>query len=247
MKQQLNKLFSKFGFQIHGIGYIQKLINTQKFIDPFQVQKSIIPCPTLIIDVGSNRGDVTSKYLELFPSVYIHAFEPYSDSYTIFEKLFGHNKKIVLNKYALSSDTNDKQLHINKSVDTNSFLESTLLGVSSDKSCTTTGKVLVKCDTLDNYCKKEGIETIDILKIDTQGFEIEVLKGASHLLKENKIKMIYCEAYFQCQYKSQPLFQDILQYLSSYNYVLQDLYDPYYGDNNLLWCDAIFVLKNKVA
>lgn len=243
MKNQLNKLFRIFKFEIHGIGYMQKLKNTQKSIDPFEVQKVIIPFPKLIFDVGSNRGDITTKYLELFPSVCIHAFEPYLESYTVFEKVFAQNKNIVLNKYALSSDTSDKQLHINKSVDTNSFLESGLLGVSSDKLCTTTGTVIVQCNTLDHYCKKEGIETIDILKIDTQGYEIEVLKGASQLLKENKIGIIYCEAYFQCQYKSQPLFQDILSYLANFNYVLQDIYDPYYGDNNMLWCDAIFVLK----
>ena len=45
----------------------------------------------------------------------------------------------------------------------------------------------VKTDTLDNYCEKNKIDNIDILKIDTEGSELEVLEGAKNILKREKL------------------------------------------------------------
>ena len=47
----------------------------------------------------------------------------------------------------------------------------------------------VNTDTIDNYCKDNDIDCIDILKIDTEGSEIEVLEGAKNML--NKIERLY--------------------------------------------------------
>ena len=91
-----------------------------------------------------------------------------------------------------------------------------------------------------------NIKKIDILKIDVQGAEIEVLKGALDMLKKGKIKLIYTETYFEQQYVNQPLFHDISQLLYKHNFVLQDIYDPYFSKNNMLWCDSIFVNLNSI-
>ena len=99
----------------------------------------------------------------------------------------------------------------------------------------------IETNTIDNYCLENNIDLIDILKIDVQGSEIEVLKGASNMLKERRIKVVYTETYFQQQYVNQPLFHDISQFLYNHNFILQDIYDPYYSANSLLWCDSIFI------
>ena len=51
--------------------------------------------------------------------------------------------------------------------------------------------------TLDEYCKKNNIGNIDIIKIDTQGYEDKVLKGCSELIKNDKINLIQVEL---CRY-----------------------------------------------
>ena len=48
----------------------------------------------------------------------------------------------------------------------------------------------VNTDTIDNYCKDNGIDNIDILKIDTEGSEIEVLEGAKNMLNKTSIILI---------------------------------------------------------
>ena len=71
--------------------------------------------------------------------------------------------------------------------------------------------------------------------------ELNVLEGALKLLIDGKIKLIYTETYFKQQYINQPLFHDISKFLYNYNFYIQDVYDPYFSENNLLWCDSIFV------
>jgi hypothetical protein len=136
-------------------------------------------------------------------------------------------------------------MYVNNNVDTNSLLESQTMGLSSDKSVKTINSIEVSVDTIDNYCDKENICYLDILKLDIQGGELMALTGARNLLKEGKIGLIYTEAYFKQQYKAQPLFYDIAQFLLQFDYHLQDIYDPIYGKNSLAWCDAIFVSRNR--
>ena len=54
-------------------------------------------------------------------------------------------------------------------------------------------EVKVDITTIDSYCQKQNIKSIDILKMDVQGNEINVLKGAKQMLKEKRIKLIFTE------------------------------------------------------
>jgi FkbM family methyltransferase len=54
----------------------------------------------------------------------------------------------------------------------------------------------VKLETMDDYTSLNQISYVDILKIDTQGFELEVLKGAARMMREHRIRLIYAELIF---------------------------------------------------
>jgi hypothetical protein len=95
--------------------------------------------------------------------------------------------------------------------------------------------------TIDEYIMEKGIEKIDILKIDVQGNELNVLKGAKRALVDNRICMVYLETYFKAQYEDQPLFNEIFSFLCANGFELQDIYDPYYNKNSILWCDSLFI------
>lgn len=62
----------------------------------------------------------------------------------------------------------------------------------------------VKVSTIDRYCADKKIERIDLLKSDTQGFELEVLKGARHMLVERRVGAIYVEITFAQLYDNLP-------------------------------------------
>jgi hypothetical protein len=126
-------------------------------------------------------------------------------------------------------------------VDTNSLLKSAKIGLSSDEQVRNIGQISIQTNTLDNFCKEHQIEFVDILKMDIQGSELSALKGASTLLKEKRIKMIYTETYFKKQYENQPLFYEIAAYLETFGYHVKDFYAPIYGKGSIIWCDVIFM------
>lgn len=241
-KNQLNNLFRKFGFEIHGTGYMQSLKKTSFKEDTFRCQSEILKgkCIT-IFDVGANRGEMTGSYTSLFPDANIYAFEPFPESANIFNTRFSSNKKIQLFPFALGCSIDKKTFYVNVNADTNSLLKPVKMGLSSDKQVSNISTIDVDVTTISDFCSEKNIDSIDILKLDIQGGELDALKGAAYLLKEKRIKLIYTEAYFRPQYSDQPLYFEIAQYLYQFGYVLQDMYNPIYGKNALAWCDMIFI------
>jgi hypothetical protein len=86
---------------------------------------------------------------------------------------------------------------------------------------TTTVRVL----TLDRFCADHAINKIDLLKIDTQGYELKVLEGAQGLLSRSSIPLIYLEVCFVPYYQDQPLFQQVYEYMYDRHYRLVGLYE----------------------
>lgn len=82
------------------------------------------------------------------------------------------------------------------------------------------GETKVETITIDDFVKERGINFIDYLKLDTQGTELEILKGAENSLKEKKIGVIKTEFAFISLYQNQPTFTQIDQYLNSHGYKL---------------------------
>lgn len=83
---------------------------------------------------------------------------------------------------------------------------------------------------------------IDILKMDVQGSELDILKGASKLLQAGDIKLIYTEVCFIPHYEGAPLFDAIFQYLDSFGYSLYGIYNEMHApDGQLRFADCIFI------
>jgi hypothetical protein len=66
---------------------------------------------------------------------------------------------------------------------------------------------LIKLDTIDNYCTQKNIAHIDFLKIDVEGFELNVLKGAKKMLENNAIEFIQFE-FGECMIDAKVFFRD---------------------------------------
>ena len=98
----------------------------------------------------------------------------------------------------------------------------------------------VDVTTIDDYCREKNISHINLLKSDTQGFELEVLKGAIGMLKQNKVEFIFLEINFVELYKNLPSFCDINGFLSQHGFKLLRFYDFSYYENALGWTDTLF-------
>jgi hypothetical protein len=80
------------------------------------------------------------------------------------------------------------------------------------------------------------------MKIDVQGAELMVLKGASDLLKREAIAAIMCEVAFVPHYEKGVLYHDLAGYLNGFGYTLFDFDDPVRAANGQLrYCNALFL------
>ena len=198
----------------------------------------------VIFDVGANIGQTTKKYCKLFPTAQIFSFEPFEEAYSTLALKHQANSSVKPVKLAISDHIGTDQLNLNVSNETNSLLK---VACGSDryvdKGLTENiGSVDVDTISIDEYCKNECIENIQILKLDIQGTELMALRGAENLLKDHLIDLIYTEVLFAELYTGQAYFADICRYLEGHGYILYGLYDLTHGENGVLaWGDAIFI------
>ena len=83
---------------------------------------------------------------------------------------------------------------------------------------TPTQSAIVRAYTLDEFCKTEGIERIHLLKVDVEGFELAVFRGADRLLAEHRVDYI-CFEIFQPALKDAGLkSRDVFAALEAHGY-----------------------------
>lgn len=235
-KNFLNKLLRRFNVEVHGVNYIKRLKKSAESKDAFSSQSKLVKDPKVIFDVGSNRGIVSKAYHDMFNNVVIHAFEPNVEYHPGFKDQ-NVNTNYILNSFVLSDSNNTLPFYLNKSGDTNSLYSA----IPTYDVLKNVGMMEVQSMTLDEYCIKNNIEHIDILKMDTQGAEYSILKGATNMLSNKKISLIYTEGFLKPQYNKAPLMYEIGSLLAEFDYFLEDIYEPFYDKKFMLQCDAIFL------
>jgi FkbM family methyltransferase len=171
--------------------------------------------PFVIIDAGANRGQYLQMVLsELHSSsdFKIYCFEPQKDAYGSLIKVSGSNPNIVTENLALGSATGTVTLY----KESPQAETGTLYKEPTDSSSVGFISEAVTTDTLDHYCSSHSITSIDYLKLDVEGHEIEALKGAASLLANRKINFIQFE-FGAPAIKSRVFLKDFFTLLSGYN------------------------------
>jgi FkbM family methyltransferase len=200
----------------------------------------------VVFDVGANVGDFTECILAYQPWAIVHSFEPLSSAFSVLQCKFAQYPGIFCNRFALGSSQAILPFNVSSYNQASSFLangkllDDRVYGIDFS----TTGTIDVPVDTLANYVATRGIKRIKVLKLDVQGFEIEVLRGAETFL--SSIEYIFAEAHFQEMYKTGPIFSDLFNFLNSRRHKLIRMTDFRADDSgNLMECDMIF--KNELS
>ena len=201
------------------------------------------PSATVIVDAGAHVGDTAAVLADRFPCAEVLAFEPYPDS---FDRL--QNRRIPrLRAYlmALGSRRDKAVLHVNGSTASNSLLTPNEDGRALfPVQLAGHDEVLVEVTTLDDVCDRENIEAIDLLKLDVQGYELEVFRGARRILPN--VWAILCEVNLIPQYAGAVHVRDIDRHLHEAGFALHDIYNLYRdrATNRLVFADAVY-LNNR--
>ena len=176
-----------------------------------------------IIDVGAHKGDFLEKMLEIEKVNSFYAFEPQKDIFGELSKRFSENSKIKLFNFAVDKEISNKKLQINKLSMTSSLAElnekSLYLKLKNFLLFSKTNFVNeyeVKTNTIDNIFKDINLKKT-LLKIDVEGFELNVVQGS--LIKLKEIPLILMENQFGNHYKNNN-FNDVKNLLLKQNFVI---------------------------
>ena len=175
---------------------IDKIFHQKKIL--LYVKKNI-PDLEIFFDIGSHNGSYTDLIKNNFKLIKIIMVEPQKKIFSFIKKKYHKNKNIIMYNFAISNKDSTKTLYINKhdlttslsKIDKkNSYLnfKARLFGGSINEMILS--KVKMKTHRLDRIIKKNKLKKIDLLKIDTEGHELQVLKGTGSFLKKTKFILI---------------------------------------------------------
>ena len=166
----------------------------------------------IIFDVGARLGEWTEEVLKQYPSASLFVFEPTQFSYgEMTKKLFPKNVHCF--NVAMGARCGEAEFHV--------FAPGA--GINSFFSLDSIGSVTqqlekVKIETVDHFCTEHRIDQIDLLKIDVEGYELEVLRGSLGLLNLKAIKNIQFE--YGGNIAARIFLKDFFDILEPYGYVM---------------------------
>jgi len=184
----------------------------------------------VLIDAGANKGQFSLLAKELKSDLIIFAFEPLKPVIEIFEKVLKPFSSVTLFPYALGESVEEKSFHVSKEMDSSSLLPITALQNNYFPGTSESYVETVKVNRLDNIISEADLSGVSMLKIDVQGYELGVLKGAERIL--DFVDYIYVECSYVEFYEGQPLVSEVLSYLFDKNYLLTGIFNTTYSKEN---------------
>lgn len=197
----------------------------------------------VIIDGGAHVGSTAVEYLKKFPGAHIFSFEPFEESIEKFKKNIHSATNVELIPMGLSDSSGERTLYVNGYSPTNSLLQRPSTGKRYyPRKAAGVGECLIQTVSIDDFIDSRKLEEVHILKLDVQGAELLVLKGAEKALNQNKIGLLCLELSFVPLYESGALYYEVSEFLSRFGYAIYRMYDfEYAADGQLRFCNAIFL------
>jgi len=179
----------------------------QKRIEKF-IKKNKIKIKTFI-DVGAFEGKYTDLILKIQEKCKVIMIEPQSKYYSLLKEKYKNNNLIKIMKIGISDKKTLLKLKINKHEitstfsqfnDTNKYLNYKAILFNSNLKNMTTNSENIEVFPLSSILQKNNLDSIDLIKIDTEGHEYEVLYGMSDYIK--KINYILVEFHIDKIYEN---------------------------------------------
>lgn len=200
----------------------------------------------IIFDVGAYKGDFIDYFLDK-NNVTIYGFEPTNEFYQYLKQKYNRNKNITIENYAVDEKEGQVEFNSFNFGAVNSLLNPNIevyeqLNSQSKQNFNKSERVLINTTSLSNYMESKGLKEIDLLKVDTQGNDLKVLKSLGSKIKFTK--SIITEFHYLKFYENSDLFYEISKYLYENNFYLFSTFNLNKLERVfLLECDAIFLNK----
>jgi FkbM family methyltransferase len=196
-----------------------------------------------IFDVGANIGQSIKSYSKIFNESVIYSFEPNPVAFNYMKHKHGKNKKNKMYNMALGEASGIGVLNVP--------IDSEMATINKNENVATQNNhsesINVTITTGFDFMLDQNIQTIDLLKIDVEGYEIQVLKGFGQHILSNRIKLIYIEAGYDPEDQQHTYYNIISEYLVKFGFYPSGFYDNFrWGDkkHRLGFNNVLFVNTN---
>jgi FkbM family methyltransferase len=196
-----------------------------------------IACDRLI-DVGANRGQFSLLFRVLHPTTPIDAFEPLPGEAAVYRAVFSGDARTVLHPCALGETAGTATLHVSRKADSSSLLPIGELQSSLFPDTDEVGVQTVPVSTLDAEEAVWSSSREALLKLDVQGFEMSVLKGARRALRH--CRHVYAECSTLALYQGQALYPEVEAFLRAEGFAVRQRVNDQMSEGGLVQADYLF-------
>ena len=186
---------------------------------------------SVVFDVGAHMGQTALHFRKVFKQANIHCFEPIPENFIQLKRNSASKDRIKSNQVALGASCGFASMELGDSDQRYAVYP------NSENNTVARPKITkVKLYSIDQY-----------LKIDVEGYEIEVLKGAKSALKSGTIQAILAECDFDPNDAQHTYFNNLWDFLRKENFAFIGLYDVihYTNKSGIGYCNALFI--NKIS
>lgn len=170
LRTLLNNWLSRWGYKV--VKFKLGRPNAISWLDDVH---TLLPAdsPVTILDIGANQGQSAEFYHAAFPHARILSSEPDPEAFQALAEVVARIPKAQAFQLAFGESRGTASFNRFQSSQTNSFLTFDVRYRLEEAS----SPIAVTVETLDSFCGQLGIRQIDLLKIDTQGYDLKVLRG----------------------------------------------------------------------
>jgi FkbM family methyltransferase len=188
-----------------------------------------------VLDVGANTGQTAITLAREFRSSRIYSFEPVPSTFQQLVRNTARHSQVEAVSCALGASAGVAKITAEPLSVSNRLVDSAVSGANPG------AMVEVRVDTVESFCSERGITRVNLLKIDTEGYELDVLKGAEGLLKTERIDFILAECdFFRRAGEPHGDFAAIHEFLSRFRYHVVSFYTGGVDDLGWVWGDVLF-------
>jgi FkbM family methyltransferase len=191
----------------------------------------------VLFDVGANVGQTAGAMRRYFPRAEIHAFEPIDETHRMLSRNARRWPNVRPHRLAMGRASETREVVLQNDSLFNSLRLSAPLDAGAERRLER-----IEVSTVDEFCERHGIDTVDVLKIDAQGYDLEVLLGAGRMLSAKRVAFVFVEVGFQPNDIINSPFAPLNEHLTARGFRLSGFYEQWgcIGDPSLAFCNALY-------
>lgn len=200
--------------------------------------------PAVIYDVGASTGEWSEAIASVLPDAEYHLFEPLASRVDLYRQELPAKlrslRKATLHPVALGDENGSRDICVFSDGYSSSFLDPGPLPEIQDRVPVTTYR-------LDDFVLQKRLPAPDVIKIDCQGFEAAILRGAAETVGHAMVLVV--EAWFTRGYGPKtPVLDEIVDWLRRYSFSLVELGEHRYDKmHRLMHVDAFFFSQSLLS